>query len=67
MVGVPVLERWDLGPSSRTVWPICMALSFRMNQDPTTREMTRAVSMAKMVRKVMYRKTLKPPKTVFNG
>jgi hypothetical protein len=39
----------------------------RINQDPTTMEMIRAVRMAKMVRKVMYRKTLNPPKTVFNG
>jgi hypothetical protein len=44
-----------------------MALSFLMNQEPTAREMIRAVRTAKMVRKVMYRKTLKPPKTVFSG
>ncbi len=67
MVGVPVLAWWDWGPSSRIYWPICMALSLRMNQPPTTMEMIRAVRMAKMVRKVMYRKTLNPPKTDFNG
>ena len=61
------MEKWDLGPASRTVWLTCMALSFRMNQEPTAREITNAVSTAKMVRKVIYRKTLKPPKTVFSG
>ncbi len=53
MVGVPFLEKWDWGPSSRTYWPICMRLELPMNQGPPTREMTRAVRMAKMVRKVM--------------
>jgi hypothetical protein len=38
-----------------------------MNQVPTTMEMIRAVRMAKMVRKVMYRKTLKAPKAVLSG
>ena len=65
--GGAVFGKWDLGPSSRTVWLTCMALSFLMNQEPTAREMIKAVSTAKMVRKVIYRKTLKPPKTVFSG
>lgn len=35
MVGVPALGRWDLGPSSRSVWPNLSFLSSGITNGPS--------------------------------
>ena len=46
MVGVPFLERWEFGPSSRIGWPIWSDCSFRIIHGPRTKAMIIAVIMA---------------------
>ena len=53
MVGVPALVRCDLGPSSRTAWPIFLAASQRMTAGPAISEIASAVSAASTVRSVI--------------
>jgi hypothetical protein len=53
MVGVPALVRCDLGPSSRTAWPIFLAASQRITGGPKTSESSSAVPAASIVRSVM--------------
>ncbi len=53
MVGVPALVRCDLGPSSRTAWPIFLAASQRMTPGPAISEIASAVRAASTVRSVM--------------
>ena len=53
MVGVPALVRCDLGPSSRTAWPIFFAVSQRITRGPNISEIASAVSAASTARSVM--------------
>lgn len=53
MVGVPALVRCDLGPLSRTAWPIFFAVSQRMTPGPAMSEIASAVSAASTVLSVM--------------
>jgi hypothetical protein len=50
MVGVPRLEKCDLGPSSRTTWPSWIFCRVRMNQGYRTSDRTSAVSVAARIR-----------------
>ena len=62
MVGVPTLERCDLGPSSRIGWPLpCFTRNRSMMPGPNSMTNSSAVKMAPPVRKVMYLKTFRIP------
>ena len=62
MVGVPTLERCDLGPSSRIGWPLpCFTRNRSMMPGPNSITNSSAVKMAPPVRKVMYLKTFSTP------
>jgi hypothetical protein len=52
IVGVPALVRCDLGPSSRTAWPIFLAASQRITGGPNNSDNSSAVPAASMVRSV---------------
>ncbi len=60
MVGVPALVFWcRSGVSSRTeLSPCCIWRSRLISHGPSRKEITRAVTVAIAVRKVMYRNTL---------
>ena len=60
MVGVPALEKWLFGPSSRTTWPTLPNLSFSIIHGPSSRPSASPVITAKMARTVRYEKTLNP-------
>ena len=53
MVGVPALDWWRCGPSSRICWPTFSEDSFWMTIGPSQKEITSAVSPASSVRNVM--------------
>jgi hypothetical protein len=58
IVGVPAFTWCVDGPSERTIWPICLRLSSRMNHGASTNESSMAVMVAMIVRNGMYRRTL---------
>ena len=57
MVGVPALERWLSGPSSRIACPICLSCRRRMNQGERAKPMNIAVIIAAITRNGTYRST----------
>ena len=59
MVGVPDFFLCDSGPSSRMYWLIWNWRSLSMTNGPMNRAISKAVSEAKAVRKVRYRKIRK--------
>ena len=59
MVGVPAFFWCALGPSSRMYWPIWNSRSFSMTNGPMMSVISSAVSEAKAVRNVRYRKMRK--------
>ena len=67
MVGVPALARWVAGPSSRTIWPICIARRRRITHGPSRSVSANAVRLAAAVRKVMYCVTFRTLSSVRNG
>ena len=60
MVGVPALEKWLFGPSSRTTWPTLPNRSFSIIHGPISIASASPVITAKMARTVRYEKTLNP-------
>ena len=52
MVGVPALEKWVLGPSSRIGWPPLYWARRRITAGPHHSDSSNAVSAARMPRKV---------------
>ena len=58
MVGVPVLARWDCGPSVLTTCPYLSLCSSAITLGPTSREITIVVRIAITARNERYETTL---------